>query len=195
MPVQTRAQTLNLLQKKVEENDKLLQALKDVLFFQTANGRELEAFQDLVNWLADNHLELEKLIKDNFSHLPGFHFKDSKDFPSIEPYLMKAIDDETISDYRVYVVLYNFRPSPSKQGDLATKSEYGYLINWIDKNIFQLLNLNNETIRLNFSLRQSYSYDERINMIKFWLENKIKTGRISAFRYDYNPSNIEYRID
>ena len=30
MPVQTRAQTLNLLQKKVEEIDKLLQALKDV---------------------------------------------------------------------------------------------------------------------------------------------------------------------
>lgn len=195
MPVQTRAQTLNLLQKKVAENDKLLQALKDVLFFQTANGRELEAFQDLVNWLADNHFELEKLIKNNYSHLPGFHFKDSTNFPSIEPYLMKAIDDETISDYRVFVVLYNFRPSPNKQGDMATKSEYGYLINWIDKNIFQLLNLNNETIRLNFSLRQSYSYDERINMIKFWLENKIKTGRISAFRYDYNPSNIEYRID
>jgi hypothetical protein len=195
MPVQTRAQTLNLLQKKVAENDKLLQALKDVLFFQTANGRELEAFQDLVNWLADNHLELEKLIKDNFSQEPGFHFKDSTNFPSLEPYLMKAIDDETISDYRVFVVLYNFRPTPSKQGDMASKSEYGYLIKWLNKNIFQLLNLNNETMRLNFSLRQSYSYDERINMIKFWLENKIKTGRISAFRYDYNPSNIEYRID
>ena len=103
MPVQTRAQTLNLLQKKVEENDKLLQALKDVLFFQTANGRELEAFQDLVNWLADNHFELEKLIKDNYSHLPGFHFKDSI-YEDFLPLKIKSPDLNLFYNVHIYKI-------------------------------------------------------------------------------------------
>ena len=192
MPTQTRSQTISQLKASLEDKDAEIQKLKDMLFFKTANGREMEAFQDLVNWLAHNHIELEKLIRDNFNQLPGFDGEDYTDIPSIKPYLMDAIDKEIITDYRVYDDEFSFRKNKTSQGDMATKSEYRYLIRWIDKNLYNLLKINRETGTVNCRIispimgGSTSSYGDIVDRIGFWLKYKIKTGKMSAFRYDYN---------
>jgi hypothetical protein len=200
--MKTRSQTIESLKKEIEDQKKQLhiqkiqiRKLQNVLFIQTATERELDALRDLINWLifddfkgCKNITSLNLILKSQYKD-PNFYYYEN--VPSIERHISTKIEEKKMSPYRVYVGIYNTRPSdkPWIEGERATDSEYQYLICWLNDNLDGLYNL--------FVKQKSYLYLslEKKRKAKFkimydLLEIEIKEGRLSPIRYEINYSNL-----
>jgi hypothetical protein len=204
MPVQTRSQTMESLRSKVKEQEitikqqkiiiKNLKKVQDVLFFQTATEDELNAFRDLVSWLIcdSSNIHCFTNIRSLEYYILNVEYKDQGGYinpPSIKPFLMDRINTKCITPFKVWVGLYGSRSISEswKSLDLATNSEYQYLISWLDENIEELYRFcsNYSSYYVNWKSKQN-NYDRMYELLK----TEIVKGKLTPIRYNYNHSNL-----